>query len=158
MYHIHTSDLFDMPGWLQLAKEVEPLFGPMVESPDFFDALSKTILGGTAFCLRDEADRENCGLCGGIIISKENNSIEWFVVAQKFRNTGVGKRLLKEALVNLNQTEPITVNTFDESVPDGKPARKLYLSMGFRDSSEGPVNPAGIKTVIMTKPGFHKIM
>lgn len=32
----------DVPGWLELALEVEFLFGPMVDQPDFQNALRKT--------------------------------------------------------------------------------------------------------------------
>lgn len=151
---IHTSDLFDMPGWLLLAMEAEPLFGPMAESPDFFDGLRQVLLDGTAFCIRDEESRENCGLCGGIIISKENNSIVWFVVGEKFRNKGMGKKLMTEAMKHLNHSKPITVNTFEDSFQDGLAARKLYQKFGFRDSGKGEANPAGIPTVIMTRPAL----
>lgn len=153
MQQIHISDLFDMPGWLLLAMEAEPLFGPMVENIDFFNGLRQALLDGAAFCIRYEENRENCGLCGGIIISKENNSIAWFVVGEKFRNKGMGKKLMAEAMKHLNHSKPITVNTFEDSVKDGLAARMLYHKFGFRDSGKGANNPAGIPTVIMTRPG-----
>lgn len=151
---VHVSDLFDMPGWLLLAREVEPLFGPMTEKTEFFEEMSKAILAGNAFCIRDDSNRENCGLCGGIVISRETNSIAWFVVDSRYRNMGLGKKLLKEALRSLNQSAAITVNTFDSSAPEGDPARKVYLSFGFVETSQGPVNPAGFGTVVMSKPAL----
>ena len=33
----------DIPGWLALASQVEFLFGPMVDQPDFHRALRKNI-------------------------------------------------------------------------------------------------------------------
>lgn len=155
MQEIHISDLFDMPGWLLLAMEAEPLFGPMVESPDFFEGLTQALLDGTALCIRDDANRENSGLCGGIIISKENNSIIWFVVASKFRNKGLGKKLLTEAMKHLDHSKPITVNTFEDSLKDGLAARSIYQKFGFKDSGKGENNPAGISTVIMTRPALN---
>jgi len=43
----------DIPGWLDLAAEVEPLFGPLVHDPIFNRALLKNIRRGTAFCIRE---------------------------------------------------------------------------------------------------------
>lgn len=157
MEPIHISDLFDLPGWLLLSKEVEPLFGPMADNPEFFNALSQAVMNGNAICIRDDDNTENCGLCGGIIISKETNSIAWFAVHSRFRNKGIGKRLIKEAMKYLNHSQPITVCTSDESVQEGLAARKLYHNLGFKDSSPGETNPAGIKTVIMTKPALDCI-
>ena len=33
----------DIKNWLQLAGEVEPLFGPMIEDPDFLSAIEMAI-------------------------------------------------------------------------------------------------------------------
>jgi len=38
----------DFEGWLLLAKEVEPLFGPMVEEPAFREGLRLAIMNGQA--------------------------------------------------------------------------------------------------------------
>jgi len=47
----------------------------------------------------------------------------------------------------------IRVQTFDETVALGKPARKLYIDFGFTDDKKGGLNPAGIPTVIMQLSG-----
>jgi hypothetical protein len=44
----------DLPAWLALAAEVEPLFGPMVDEPEFLRALQRNINRGSAFCVRQE--------------------------------------------------------------------------------------------------------
>jgi ribosomal protein S18 acetylase RimI-like enzyme len=152
---IHTSDLFDLSGWLILAGEAEPLFGKMLESADFFEGLRQSIMQETAFCVRDEANRDNCGLCGGIIISKETNSIEWFFVSEKHRGRGIGKGLLAEAMKHLNHSLPIHVITFDGSAQEGSAARKLYHSAGFVDSSSEGKNPAGFPVVKMVRPALR---
>ena len=41
----------DQPAWLELAREVEPLFGPMVNDPGFHRALENNIARGTAYCV-----------------------------------------------------------------------------------------------------------
>ncbi len=155
METIHASDLFDLPGWLLLAGEAEPLFGKMLDSPDFFNSLRQALMDGAAFCVRDEGNRNNCGLCGGIIFSKETNSIEWFVVAEKDRGRGIGKKLLSEAMKHLDHSLPITVTTFDSSIMEGTSARQLYKAFGFIDSASAGCNPAGIPVVVMTRPAVH---
>ena len=46
--------------------------------------------------------------------------------------------------------DPIVVTTFDPTIEAGTPARSLYRSAGFRDSTVAGRNPAGIPTVTMT--------
>jgi len=137
----------DFPGWLELAREVEPLFGPMVADPIFQESLKVAIAHKMAFCTADEN-----GFYGGIVISPENNEILWLAVTQKCRGRGFGTALLTEALSHLDQTKPISVTTFDQTCPAGIPARKLYLSFGFQDDSPAGLNPAGIPIVTMICP------
>ncbi len=146
-----ASTLDDFYQWIQLAKEVEPLFGPMVEDPKFKEGLKQAISGGDAFCIRKADGGNGQILQGGIIISREANEILWFAVAQESHGQGIGKALLKKALQYLDHSRSITVTTFDGSVKAGLPARKLYQKFGFNDFQTGEVNPAGIPTVIMVR-------
>ena len=139
----------DFEAWLLLAKEVEPLFGPMTEDLGFQDALKKVLNVNNAFCVPWNSDEIRNRLKGGIIISKESNEIVWFAVSAKFRGLGYGRKLLTFALSELNSKEDIFVQTFDSSIPEGKAARKLYLDSGFTDFKDAGLNPAGIPTVIM---------
>lgn len=142
---IRLSTMNDFPDWLKLAREVEPLFGPMVEELEFLNGLKQVILEGCAFCFAEE---EN--FLGGIVISKATNEIVWLAVVQHSRGRKIGTALLSEAIKHLDYTKPITIRTFDKTVEAGLPARRLYDSFGFRDSFEAAPNPAGIPTVIMT--------
>lgn len=45
----------DFPGWITLAREVEPLFGPMADVPSFREALRRALAHGNALCVRAEA-------------------------------------------------------------------------------------------------------
>ena len=45
------AHLNDLEHWLILAKEVEPLFGPMVEDDGFRSALTDAISNQTALCI-----------------------------------------------------------------------------------------------------------
>lgn len=153
MLKFEVSTLEDFPQWLRLAKEVEPLFGPMVEDAGFREGLRQAILDGNAFCIRTVADENEQVLQGGIIISREANDILWFAVEEKSRGQGIGEVLLKEVIEYLDQSRPITVTTFDGSVEAGFPARRLYQMFGFSDFRSGGMNPAGIPTVVMVRLG-----
>lgn len=142
----------DFDRWIRLAKEVEPLFGPMVEDPSFHEGLRQAILDGDAFCMRGPGGGDGQILHGGIIISREANEILWFAVAEQCRRQGIGKALLEEAIRHLDPARPITVMTFHGSVQAGLPARRLYRACGFKDSHPAGLNPAGIPTVVMVRP------
>jgi len=145
----HISTPLDYPLWLSLAEEVEPLFGPMVEDPQFQDGLKRALLGGYAICVMK---KEPASLLGGIIFDRLENEILWLAVRSANRKAGIGRLLLQEAINRLDAHRPIRVQTYDPSFPSGLPARKLYLDFGFKDIRSGRPNPAGIPTVIMEKP------
>ena len=152
---IQVSTLDDVQGWLDLAREVEPLFGPMADEPSFQQGLRDIILANQAFCLREQNGKPGTTLCGGIIISKADNEIVWFAVAHSCQGQGLGKSLLQHALSHLQTDQEISVTTFDGTVPKGLPARRLYQRFGFQDAHKGVVNPAGIPTVVMIRPEDH---
>jgi ADP-ribose pyrophosphatase YjhB (NUDIX family) len=64
---VDTAQLDDMPNWLALAAEVEPLFGPMVDDPGFTNALRANIQRGTACCVRENDGPPGTPLMGGRI-------------------------------------------------------------------------------------------
>ncbi|MGC1289368.1 MAG: hypothetical protein WA895_41145, partial [Streptosporangiaceae bacterium] len=51
----------DVASWLEIAREVEPLFGPM---PDFESTLRRNISRGTALCVRDPSGQ----VLGGMML------------------------------------------------------------------------------------------
>ena len=151
MKTVRPATMSDYSDWLKLAEEVEPLFGPMTNDPDFCEALKQAIRGGTAFCITESQGSGRGGLfLGGIVISRETNEILWLAVVRCRRGQKTGATLLSEAMSHLDLTRPVTVTTFDRTVDAGKPARRLYESFGFRDSVAAGLNPAGIPTVTMT--------
>ena len=148
---IRISNLNDYPHWLKLAKEVEPLFGPMVDDPLFCAGLRQAIREARAFCFAEGGgDGRSEAFLGGILISQEANEILWLAVAERSRGRKIGAALLSEALGRLDRTRPITVTTFERSLAAGIPARRLYESVGFHYTGEAGLNPAGIPTVVMT--------
>ena len=143
------SKISDFDDWLSLSREVEPLFGPMANESDFQEALKHAISLNSAFCIRTESDETNKNLIGGVVISEDSNEIAWLAVSQQYQGNGYGRKLIEFAIDKLNTKEKIFVQTFNESVPEGKSARKLYMELGFKDIKDGGLNPAGIPTVIM---------
>lgn len=147
---VQIAKIEDLENWLKLAKEVEPLFGPMSEEISFHSALKEFIITEQAFCIKNDSE-----FFGAIVISRQENDILWFAVSQKHKNKGYGKLLLQHAINELDSSKDITVQTFDRDIEEGEPARKLYQSFGFADLKQSGKNPAGYKTVIMAKAVFH---
>lgn len=147
---VRRSTLSDYADWLDLAKEVEPLFGPMVDDMAFREGLKQAIMEKRALCVSELQENGRRVCQGGIVISQPANEILWLAVSQKSRGRGIGMALLTEAIACLDRNRPITVTTFDQTIKAGLPARRLYHLLGFRDSMTAGLNPAGISTVTMT--------
>ena len=142
----------DYDAWMILAREAEPLFGPMADEESFQEALRQAIAGGQAYCLRADGSG-GPALKGGIIITEEANEIAWFFVSADQRGKGYGRELLRFAMGRLDEEKDAFVQTFDDTLPDGKVARGLYRSFGFSDMRAGGRNPAGVPTVVMRRKG-----
>ena len=149
---VRLARLEDIEGLLALAREVEPLFGPMVEVPEFRQGLTMAIANGQAFtAIRSAIDRPD-QVAGGLVVSPASNSIAWLVVATAARGKGLGRELLARAVTCLDAARPVTVQTFAPSCREGRAARRLYLQSGFAESEPQGPNPAGIPTVLMVQP------
>lgn len=135
----------DFNSWLELAKEVEPLFGEMVENEDFKKAIKECISNLSAFCaVNTDNDIE-----GIIAIDKSVNEISWLAVRKRSRGKGYSYQLLKAAIHCLDNSKPIFVQTFSSDSKAGVAARRLYMQFGFKDYKHCGKNPAGIDTIIM---------
>ncbi|MGE4519744.1 MAG: GNAT family N-acetyltransferase [Desulfobacteraceae bacterium] len=146
------SVLSDYRSWISLAGEVEYLFGPMTEEKTFQMALKQAVEDKNALCIRVNDKKGEEVLAGGVIVSKDLNEILWFAVSEEYRSMGYGKSLLSSALNHLDKDRDIFVQTFDDSVKEGKGARILYTGFGFFDFKKAGNNPAGFPTVIMKLP------
>ncbi|KQO18475.1 GNAT family N-acetyltransferase [Paenibacillus sp. Leaf72] len=124
----------DIQSWLALASEVEHLFGPMVDSPKFLQALEKNIQQNRAFCVREKDGPPGARLLGGLLFSSSQAplyKIGWLSVAREARSKGVATLLLNHILMLIPTSSELTVTTFGEDVLEGLPARRLYEKFGF---------------------------
>jgi GNAT superfamily N-acetyltransferase len=138
----------DTEAWLRLARTVEPLFGPMADVPEFRAGLGDAIAGGTAIAAETAS-----AFAGGIVVDRCENAIAWLAVAPEARGLGIGAGLLRAALDLLDRTRPVAVQTFAPSCGDaGAAARSLYGRFGFVDGGQAEPTPAGLATVMMTRP------
>ncbi|MGC9521237.1 MAG: GNAT family N-acetyltransferase [Anaerolineae bacterium] len=142
----------DIDAWLQLAAEVEPLFGPMVDDPGFRKALEEAVAEGRALCIRESSAGPGAPLCGGVIVATRTNEIAWLAVAAAHRRRGFGGALLAEAIALLAPERDIQVQTFAPNVEAGRAARALYQRFGFRDHHKAEPAPSGLPTVVMVRP------
>ncbi|GIP37377.1 N-acetyltransferase [Paenibacillus sp. J31TS4] len=142
-----NATLDDLKGWLELASEVEFLFGPMGNDPKFIQAVEKNMKQGSAFCVRDNDGLPGSKLLGGLLFSSSNApnyKIGWLSVSSQARNKGVATALVGHVLRRTPAPAEVTVITFGEDSPDGQPARKFYEKLGFLPLDERiPNGPEG---------------
>ena len=135
----------DIPGWLALASEVEFLFGPMIDQPEFHNALRKNIDRGSAYCVREHDQPAGAPLMGGLFLSfrPPTYHIRWMSVAAQYRREGVGTTLLAHIFDLIKPPAEIYVTTFGADNPEGQPARHFYKKMGFGFFENAPPGPEG---------------
>ena len=135
----------DIPRWLELAAEVEFLFGPMVDQPNFQAALRKNIDRDSAYCVREQDGSPGTALMGGLLFSSKppRYEIGWLSVAEMWRQKGVATVLLEHVFTLINPRAELFVKTFGADNPDGLPARKFYEKLGFQPFEESPPGPEG---------------
>ena len=117
----------DVASWVELAREVEPLFGPM---PDIATHIERGIARGTAIVAVD-ADNQ---VAGAMLFSRDDrpHHIHWLAVRASARRQGAGSALVNAALHRWNDGAPIEVVTFGADHPAGAAARALYSRCGFQ--------------------------
>lgn len=127
---VEAGDL-DLQPWLNLARQVEHLFGPMV-GHGFDRAIEANIARGSAFCVRDPDDRAT--LAGGLLFDYRDApsyELSWLAVSAAHRRLGIGRALLVHALERTVEPSRVRVVTFGPDHPGGSDARSFYASFGF---------------------------
>ena len=140
----------DLPAWYELATEMSSLF----QHPADMGAELKVSEGGKGSISRHEmltaVDYMSGNNMGFIFFCRNSNQIKWFVVSEKHRGKGVGSRLLKTALRQLDTNKAITVITFCDDYPQGTAVRNLYRKYGFTEGK--PAEHNGQPRVELTRP------
>ena len=144
--HVALAQPADLPAWLDLAAEVEFLFGPMVADPGFHAALERNIARQTAFCIREQDATPGTPLMGGLLFSATHAphyTIGWLAVAQRWRRQGVAQMLVEHCFQSIQPPAELSVVTFGEDNLAGRPARRFYERMGFQAAEVAPNGPEG---------------
>ena len=120
----------DIPTWLEIVREVEPLFGPM---PDFQITLVRKIRQQNALCVRSDREQECGRVLGGILLggAPPHAWIRWLAVRSSSRGLGIGECLVREAINRLASSDRISLDTFRDENIEGRPARRFYERLGF---------------------------
>lgn len=140
----------DLPAWFSLATEVSPIFrhpADMGNDPEFISYAKSKTGKFEALTAVDEQSGVNMGFIG---FSRTYNRITWFAVREVYRGKGVGDRLLKIVLSQLDYTKPITVETFPEGYEPGVPAKNLYRKLGFIETQSDLTGPHNLPICRMT--------
>jgi GNAT superfamily N-acetyltransferase len=127
------ATLADLPAWHELAREMEPLFGPMLNDPEFHAALERNIVRGTALCLRAHDGAASAPLWGALLYSPKAPvaKLNWLGVTASQRRNGIGLHLFHAMREQLHASETLEVVTFGEDHPGGLAARRFYQKLGF---------------------------
>jgi GNAT superfamily N-acetyltransferase len=143
---VDVAQIEDVPQWLNLAAEVEFLFGPMLNDTAFQRGLEESIRRGTAFCVREADGPPGTPLMGAILVSlthAPHYKIRWLSVARRWRRCGVGRRLVQHVFGLAQPPAEISVVTFGADSAAGQPARRFYEQMGFYAAEAAPNGPEG---------------
>ena len=127
---VRLAEIKDLCDWRAVANDVAEIFGNpvMADDPEFLDYAERKIVQKEAFAATDN----ETGKCVGFIgISRHFNRITWLGVLEEYRNQGIGSKLLKTALEELDFSKEITVETYRENYLLGQPARHVYMKHGF---------------------------
>jgi ribosomal protein S18 acetylase RimI-like enzyme len=136
----------DIPAWLDLAAEVEFLFGPMVNDPAFHGALERSIQRQTAFCIRELSDVPGTPLMGALLFSATHAphyKISWLAVSTRWRRMGIAQALVMPCFDRIQPPAELSVITFGSDNQAGRPARQFYERMGFQAAEAAPNGPEG---------------
>jgi GNAT superfamily N-acetyltransferase len=145
MAQVVVAEEKDVPAWLALAAQVEPLFGPHVDDPGFRRALHRNVARGTAFCVREGSAPPGAPLLGGLLFSPKPPvyTLGWLAVVEGHRRQGIGRRLVEHAIGLVKPPAELVVTTFGAGNPAGESARRFFQWMGFRPAEPAPDGPEG---------------
>jgi len=130
---IRYAEENELEKWKVIAKDVAEIFGnpAMDTDPEFLNYAQRKIKQKEAYIAVDNLNNEFYGIIG---FSRNYNRITWFGVLEKYRNMGIGSKLLEMAIKELDSKKEITVETYRENFEPGKPAKYVYKKYGFKET------------------------
>jgi len=135
-----TAARSDIPSWLELAAEVEPLFGPM---PGLGERIRRGIDQGTALVVRDPREVVLGAALLGAGTGPGDRRIGWLAVRCSARRRGVGSALLAEILRRSQAPASLAAICVGPGVPGGEAAAGLYRAFGFERCAASPACRGG---------------
>jgi diadenosine tetraphosphate (Ap4A) HIT family hydrolase/GNAT superfamily N-acetyltransferase len=153
---IRPANESDKDSWIKLAKDVAHIFRHpgMPEDKNFHEYIEAKLSKHEALIAVDRMTNNCLGIIG---FSRTHNRITWFGVFERYRGKGVGAKLLKYALNQLDCSKEITVETYREDYKPGLAARSLYHKNGFVEVGNNLFDPFGNPICKMTiKPSGKK--
>jgi ribosomal protein S18 acetylase RimI-like enzyme len=147
---IRFAEENELSKWKIVAKNVAVIFGNpiMDEDPEFIDYAQRKIKQKEAIIATDDENEKFYGFIG---FSKHYNRITWFGVLEKYRNMGIGYKLLEKAIDEMDKTKEITVETYRENYVPGEPARHIYKKFGFKETENNLFDNFGNERCKLTK-------
>ena len=132
----------DRDAWISLAADMADVFSApdMPRDPEFSRYVDSKLAKFEAIAVVDRVTGTYLGIIG---FSRTHNRISWFGVLEVHRGKGVGAKLLRCALNQLDPLREISVETFRAGFPPGVPARGLFKKFGFVEVDGGLVDTSG---------------
>ena len=125
----------DLPAWYALATEVSAIFQHPADMGAELESKRSGLGSVNRYEMLTAVDYMSGNNMGFICFSRADNCLSWFAVSERYRGKGVGGRLLKTALRQLDTYKDITVTTFPDGYPQGMAARALYKKYGFTEEN-----------------------
>jgi GNAT superfamily N-acetyltransferase len=151
----------DTPGFIELARQVEQWFGPMVGEPGFGTALAKHIRRGTAVVATTANESD---ILGGLLFTAKPPAyhVRWLVISEHARGKGIGRALMAGAMDRfITGSGVVEVVTFGADHPGASAsgARAFYERLGFTPAESAAPGPDGgsrqVYRKIITVPDPH---
>ncbi|TDC97497.1 GNAT family N-acetyltransferase [Actinomadura sp. 7K507] len=135
----------DVPRFMELARQVEHWFGPMLGDPGFRDAVDKHVRRDAALVAVATGGAEPLG---GLLFGAKPPvyHVHWLVVSEDARRQGAGRALMADAMSRLVRGPgTVEVVTFgaDHTGAVASGARIFYEKLGFTPAEPADPGPEG---------------